>query len=84
MLYYLQGLAMSTFQVVLVPTILGVTANELFPKVRHDVLGPPPHTCPCHLLHSVLKRTEELTIIVGTAAINISADGWLTHTLLIA
>lgn len=26
---------MSTFQVVLVPTIVGVAANELFPKVCH-------------------------------------------------
>jgi predicted Na+-dependent transporter len=29
----LQGLALSTFQVVLVPTVIGVAANELFPKV---------------------------------------------------
>ena len=29
----MQGLALSTFQVVLVPTILGVAANELFPKL---------------------------------------------------
>ena len=28
-----QGLAMSTFQVVLVPTVLGVLTNELFPNV---------------------------------------------------
>ena len=29
----LQGLALSTFQVVLVPTILGVATNEFFPGV---------------------------------------------------
>ena len=28
-----QGLALSTFQVVLVPTLVGVTANELFPRL---------------------------------------------------
>ena len=28
-----QGLALSTFQVVLVPTVVGVAANELFPKL---------------------------------------------------
>ena len=33
-----QGLALSTFQVVLVPTIVGVAANELFPKVRQPDL----------------------------------------------
>ena len=32
MLLHAQGLAMSTFQVVLVPTIAGVTLNELFPS----------------------------------------------------
>ena len=31
--HIVQGLAMSTFQVVLVPTVLGVALNELFPKV---------------------------------------------------
>lgn len=29
----LQGLALSTFQVVLVPTILGVLTNEFFPNI---------------------------------------------------
>ena len=32
MLLRTQGLALSTFQVVLVPTIAGVTLNELFPS----------------------------------------------------
>lgn len=32
MLWNAQGLALSTFQVVLVPTIAGVTLNELFPS----------------------------------------------------
>ncbi len=41
---------MSTFQVVLVPTVVGVAANELFPKVGHrlDLVlpnSPPPFHC---------------------------------------
>lgn len=32
------GLAISTFQVVLVPTIIGVLANELFPKITSKII----------------------------------------------
>ena len=39
---------MSTFQVVLVPTIVGVAANELFPKVSVHQLHLSQRSSVCH------------------------------------